>query len=370
MTAGTPTGARPRIALIGAGSMGSLHARVIAQSARCDLVRVVDWQEQHGRVLADRYGARWAPDFDGLPGIDAVVVATATEAHYEIALRVMNLGKPLLIEKPLTPSYGLSAELVAESRDRGLPLVCGLLERFNPAVLTARQFIGDIAQIHAMRHSPFVPRIKTGVATDLLIHDVDLAIGFLGQRPSAVKGSFGYFHAESRMNEAEDSADATMLFPSGSFPGGALATISATRISQRKVRQLSVLEVDRLTEIDLLRRDITIYRHVADSAAGDGVGYKQQTIIEIPTILLGTEPLAAQLDHFLDLIEAGAGSDEVAAERDAILPAHLAIEQATASATRAVDAEPVLAGWAIGQDGSRLPVPSHQGSGHQGSGYG
>ena len=339
MTAGPTTPhPLPRIALIGAGSMGSLHARVIAQSARCDLARVVDRQE-HGRVVANRYGASWAADFDGLPGIDAVVVAAATEAHYEIARRVMELGKPLLVEKPLTPSYALSAALVAESHDRGLPLVCGFLERFNPAVLTARQFIGDIAQIHAMRHSPFVPRIKTGVATDLLIHDVDLAIGFLGQRPSAVNGSFGYFHPESRMNEAEDSADATM-----SFPGGALATISATRISQRKVRQLSVLEVDRLTEIDLLRRDITIYRHVADSAAGDGVGYKQQTIIEIPTILLGTEPLAAQLDHFLDLIEAGAGSDEVAAERDAILPAHLAIEQATvsataASATRAVNGE-------------------------------
>ncbi|MFC0115902.1 Gfo/Idh/MocA family protein [Kibdelosporangium aridum] len=322
------TTAQPRIALVGSGRMGSLHARVLAQSPRTNFTTLVEKNEETGRAVAEKWGVNWVPDFDSLDGIDAVVIAAATEAHYGIAKRVMELGKPLLVEKPLTPTYAQSEELVKESETRGLPLVCGFLERFNPAVMTARQFVSDIAQIHAIRHSPFVPRIKTGVATDLLIHDVDLAISFLGEKPNAVKGSFGYFHEESRSNNAEDSADATM-----SFPNGALATISASRISQRKVRQLHVLEIDRLTEIDLLRRDITVYRHVEHEPARDGVGYKQQTIIEIPTLMPGGEPLAAQLDHFLNLLEAGAGSDEVAKEREAILPAHYAIEQASLSAT-------------------------------------
>jgi predicted dehydrogenase len=344
--------ARPRIALVGAGTMGSLHARVLAQSARCELAMVVDQQPHHGQTVAQRYGVTWSPEFTDLSGIDAVVIAAATEAHYELAMRAMALDKPLLVEKPLTPNYPQSAELVAESRRRGLPLVCGLLERFNPAVVTARQFVGEIAQIHAIRHSPFAPRIATGVASDLLIHDVDLAIRFIGELPSVVKGSFGYFHDQSRLRGSEDSADATM-----SFPGGALATATASRISQRKVRQLSVLEVDRLTEIDLLRRDITIYRHVADAPAVDGVGYKQQTVIEIPTLLLGTEPLAAQLDHFLDLIEAGAGADAVRAERDAILPAHLAVEQATASASRLDDGYPLpVSVTPVYRNGSRSPA--------------
>ncbi|MET0235404.1 MAG: Gfo/Idh/MocA family oxidoreductase [Kibdelosporangium sp.] len=319
--------AQPRFALVGSGRMGSLHARVLAQSPRADFTRLIEKNEQTGRAVAEKWDVEWVPELDELNDIDAVVIAAATEAHYDIAKRVMELGKPLLVEKPITPTYSQSEELVEESDKRGLPLVCGFLERFNPAVMTARQFVSDIAQIHAVRHSPFVPRIKTGVATDLLIHDVDLAIRFLGEVPSAVKGSFGYFHQESRTNHSEDSADATM-----SFPNGALATISASRISQRKVRQLHVLEVDRLTEIDLLRRDITVYRHVEHEPARDGVGYKQQTIIEIPTLMPGGEPLAAQLDHFLDLLEAGAGSDAVKAERDAILPAHRAIDQAATSA--------------------------------------
>jgi predicted dehydrogenase len=320
--------ARPKVALVGAGTMGSLHARVLSQSDRVDFKFVVEHNAQTGQAIADRYGVEYANSLDPLKDVDAVVIAAATEAHYDIAKQALELGKPLLIEKPLAATYAQSEELVSESEKRGLPLVCGFLERFNPAILTARQFVGEVVQINAMRHSPFVPRIKTGVAGDLLIHDVDLAIRFVGNAPAAVKGSFGFFHEASKDNRAEDSADATM-----SFDSGALATISASRISQRKVRQISVLEIDRLIEIDLLRRDITIYKHVADSPAADGVGYQSQTVIELPTILQSAEPLAAQLNHFLNLLELGAGSDEVAAERNAILPAHKVVHEATLSAT-------------------------------------
>ncbi|MGI5503673.1 Gfo/Idh/MocA family protein [Lentzea sp. CA-135723] len=320
--------ARPKVALVGAGTMGSLHARVLSQSDRVDFKFVVEHNAETGQAIANRFGIDYTDSLDGLKDVDAVVIAAATEAHYAIAKQALELGKPLLIEKPLAATYAQSEELVAESEKRGLPLVCGFLERFNPAILTAKQFVGEVVQINAMRHSPFVPRIKTGVAGDLLIHDVDLAIRFVGNAPAAVKGSFGFFHKQSQDNQSEDSADATM-----SFESGALATISASRISQRKVRQISVLEIDRLIEIDLLRRDITIYRHVADSPAADGVGYQSQTVIELPTILQSAEPLAAQLNHFLNLLELGAGSDEVLAERNAILPAHKVVHEATISAT-------------------------------------
>jgi predicted dehydrogenase len=319
--------AAPRLALVGAGQMGALHARVLSQSPDCEFVKVVEPRSEIGLGIAERYGVDWAPDFDSLEGVDAVVIAAATETHYKIAKRVLELGRPLLVEKPLALTYEQSAELVDESERRGLPILCGFLERFNPAVLTARQIVEEVVQINAIRHSPFVPRINTGVATDLLIHDVDLAIQFTGERPGSVKGSFGYFRKPSKQNRSEDSADTTM-----SFPSGALATISASRISQRKIRQLSILEIDRLIELDLLRRDITIYRHVADQHSSEGVGYQQQTIIEIPTILQSAEPLAAQLSHFLKLLSLGAGSAEVHAERDAILPAHRVVHDVTLSA--------------------------------------
>ena len=117
------------------------------------------------------------------------------------------------------------------------------------------------------------------------------------------------------------------------FPQGRLATLSASRIGQRKVRSLTITEVDRAIEVDLLRQTVTIYRHVdAEAASDDGLGYRQQTVIEIPAIVSLGEPLAVQFARFLDLVEGSADAD---AERAAILPSHRVV-------ARALDAAPVL----------------------------
>ena len=196
-------------------------------------------------------------------------------------------------------------------------MLCGLLERFNPAVIMARQLVSDPIHITATRHSPYAPRIKTGVAWDLLIHDVDLAIGLFGAEPSSTTGALGYFHPQSAAG-AEDVASATLT-----FAGGQVAQLSASRIGQKKERTMTVHELDRLIEIDLLRRDVTLYRHVfADAVEVDGRGYRQQTTIEIPEITNAREPLAAQFDHFVDLVEGSADAD---AERRSIAPSHAAI---------------------------------------------
>ena len=95
------------------------------------------------------------------------------------------------------------------SEKRGLPLCAASSSASTRRSSPREQLVGEVVQINAMRHSPFVPRIKTGVAGDLLVHDVDLAIRFVGNAPAAVKGSFGFFHKQSQDNGSEDSADAT-----------------------------------------------------------------------------------------------------------------------------------------------------------------
>lgn len=307
--------ALPRILLVGAGNMGSLHARVIGTSSVAELATVVDPREDVGTALAERYGATWAGGLDNLDGIDAVVLAAATEAHYELATEVLNAGVPLLVEKPVADNLDQSLEIIELSRSRGIPMMCGLLERFNPAVLTAKSLLRSTPwHVSATRHSPYAPRIKTGVGWDLLVHDVDLTIGILGGSPTSVSGSVGRFHPNS-LPGAEDVAEVVLGFESG-----AVGSISASRIGQRKIRTLNIHEIDRLIEVDLLRRDVTVYHHVSDQPANiDGRGYRQQTVIEIPELLTNTEPLAAQLDHFVDLIS---GSADAEAERKSIVPSH------------------------------------------------
>lgn len=314
----------PRIALVGAGTMGSFHARVVSGSDRAQLARVIDGRKDVGESVASRYGAVWSPELGDLSGIDGVIVAASTEAHDTLAREILEAGKPLLIEKPVVNDYAASQAIVELSRKQDVPILCGLLERFNPAVLTARHFVKNPVHVTAVRHSPYAPRIRTGVAWDLLIHDVDLAINMLGGSPASARGTVGYFHPDSAEG-AEDVATATL-----SFDSGELAQLSASRIGQRKERVMIIHELDRLIEVDLLRRDVTVYRHVpAEVVDADGRSYRQQTSIEIPEITSSREPLAAQFDHFLDLLQGTADPD---AERRSILPAHQVISDLLANA--------------------------------------
>ena len=310
--------AQPRVALVGAGSMGSLHARVLAHSQRCELAAVVEPDEAAGQRVADRWGVQWLPELDGRSAngkVDAVVLASSTESHYALATAVLESGMPLLVEKPVCADLADTEKVVELSRRLDAPIMCGFVERYNPAVVTALSLLDRPVHLTAARHSPFVPRIRTGVGWDLLVHDIDIAIRCLGGiEPASVSSGVGFFHPDSSP-QAEDVVEAVL-----GFRDGALATVSASRVGQRKVRTLTITEVERLIEVDLLRRDVTIYRHVsAEAATPDGRGYRQQTIIEIPELVTAAEPLASQLDRFLDLVT---GVVDAEAERRSILPPH------------------------------------------------
>jgi len=310
----------PRVLLIGAGAMGSRHARITSLSGRASLAGVVDPRKDVGSALAAQYGADWFPELpDDLAGLDGVVIAAATEAHYSLALDVLGAGVPLFVEKPLADSLQQTLEIIDESERRGVPLMCGFVERYNPAVITARALFDAPVHVTATRHSPYAPRIRTGVAWDLLVHDVDLVLTTFGAEPTRVESLTGRFDARSLSN-TEDVAEVLLAFPSGG-----IGHISSSRVSQRKVRSLWVHDIDKLVEIDLLRRDVTVFRNVADQPAdAGGRGYRQETIIEIPEIVNSREPLAEQFDHFADLLTGAADAD---AERATIAGAHRVVAQ-------------------------------------------
>ncbi len=307
------------IALVGAGTMGSLHARVVAQSQVASLAVVVDPDPEQGRRLADRFQASWQPELDDPDSVDAVVVAAPTPTHAAIAHRVIEAGTPLLVEKPITADLAATEAVVEASRRADVPLMCGLLERFNPAVRTAMRIVGDPIHIASVRHSPYAPRITTGVAYDLLIHDVDLVLRLAGAEPSRVDAHFATFDPRS-LPGAEDVAEVVL-----SYRDGAVASLSASRIAQRKVRSLVIGELERVIEIDLVRQDLTVYRHVGDlEPSDDGAGYRQQTIIDIPTIHDAREPLAVQLERFVALARGEIDPEE---ERSTLLAPHRVVAE-------------------------------------------
>lgn len=314
--------ANPRVVLVGAGSMGRNHARIIGSSSRAELVGVVDPFEKNGRGAAEQYGGEWYRTVgDALPGADAVVVAASTEYHYEIAKEVLDAGLPVLIEKPICPSLAQTEEILGIAERSGVPVQCGFLERFNAGVLAAQALIDQPVYVRAERHSPHWARIKTGVAWDMLVHDADLISRLFGSvAPASVNAELGFFHPDSVVG-AEDVIDATLR-----FPDGGIASASASRVGQRKVRKLTVQSLDSMVEIDLLLRGVTKYRHANIESTDGRAGFRQMTEMEVPEVS-GAEPLAAQFDHFVDLVEGRVDVDE---ERRSILPAHRIIDAALA----------------------------------------
>jgi predicted dehydrogenase len=310
---------RVRIALIGAGAMGTLHARAVTHSQDAELACVVDPDAKLGDGLAERFRTRWVPSLDDFRGCDAVIVASPTATHTEWGLRAIQEGKPVLVEKPLSENLEESELLVARARHYGVPLTCGFLERFNPAVLTALDVIDEPVHVAAVRHSPYVPRITTGVAHDLLIHDVDLILRMAGRLPDRMTANFAYCHPKSEP-QVEDVVDVTLQ-----YDDMFLASLSASRVSQRKVRTLVVTELERLVEVDLVRQDLTVYRHVENEPLHDnGPGYRQQTIIDIPTIQQPREPLATQLNRLVALVR---GEVDLQSELDSLLPPHRLVNE-------------------------------------------
>lgn len=315
--------ALPRVAVIGAGVMGAYHARVVAQSERAQLVRVVEPRKAVGEPLARRFGCDWVPDVDSFSDVDAIIVASPTPLHTGQVRAAIASGVAVLVEKPVSDRLDDVTSLVESAAQSQVPLMCGFVERFNPAVLTAMALISDPVHVTAVRHSPYANRIRIGVGWDLLIHDVDACLRIVKDDPVHVRAGLGHFHPESA-GGGEDVAEAVL-----SFRSGAVATASASRIGQRKIRSISIAELNRTVEVDLLRRDVTIYRHVsADIPTQGGIGYRQQTIIEIAELVSATEPLAAQFDHFLGLL---GGRIDLKEELDSILPAHRVIDEVYAS---------------------------------------
>lgn len=297
---------------MGAGQMGANHARTIFRSDEFDLGFVVDSDADRAGPLAESFGATPAGSLDGISGIDAVVVATSTASHHAIAREVLSLGIPVLIEKPLTPTFDSTVELVELSKAKGIPMQCGFVERFNPAFVTARRLI-DKPVVHAqsVRHSPPAVRIASGVAEDLLIHDLDLAMSLASSPIKTVAGSV----FPSTLTGHDEISDCLLQFEDSS-----IFSLSASRMSQRKVRDWRICTDTDLIEVDLLRQTVAIYENInQEVGSGGGASYRARTTIDYPFIERAGEPLAMQLQHFARLLD---GTVDVEAERDSILASH------------------------------------------------
>lgn len=297
-----------KVAVIGAGAMGSKHARTVAESGRAELAVIVDADGARAQRLAEAHGGRWTTSVEHLSA-DAAIVATPTTLHSDIAMDLLDGHHPILVEKPLASDLSSAAAMLRRAEERNVPMTCGFVERWNPAVRTALDLLeGPVMHMMSVRHSPPAPRIETDVVVDLMIHDLDLATRIFEGDAISV-GSNAHTPVNNTLPEI---ADCSIRF------AGGLASCSTSRIAQRKVRSVTLAVVDQMIEIDLIRQDVTIFQHVRHEMTEAGA-YRADTIIDIPVPRHHGEPLARQFRHFVDLVD---GRVDAAAERATLLRPH------------------------------------------------
>lgn len=298
---GTQENSSLRVVVVGAGVMGANHIRVVSQSSVGDLVAVVDPVAEKAQKAA-RGTPTYADLADCLDLADAVIVAAPTTQHFEITMQAIAAKKHVLVEKPIAATTDEAAQMIEAAEAAGVVLAGGHVERCNPAVRTLTSWVEAPVHIRVERTNPFTPRIQDGVILDLMIHDLDVVRTLVGN--SEVVSISGV--AQQIRGDIEEMASVTLGFDSG-----VTASLTASRLGQRKVREIEVCEIDRVLRADLLRQDLEIDRlSRSEYLSDDGVRYRESSMTEMPFIENRREPLMTQFELFADATR-GSGAPAV-----------------------------------------------------------
>ena len=285
------------------GSLGRHHARVVRDLDAVECAGVFDTDADRRRAVAGELGVCTTSSLQELlEDSDAVVVAVPTLAHETVALQAIQAGIHVFVEKPLAPDVAAADRMIAEAAAHGVVLQVGHVERFNPALVAARPYLDRPLFVESHRMAPFTPRsLDVAVVLDLMIHDVDLLCSLVG-RPVTELAAAGV----PVLTRNVDIANARL-----GFEGGAVANLTASRVSVTRVRKLRVWQRSGYLSLDLATGRGEFYRLRDGVSVLDGPSLPEgvpalaglAAIVErIPIVGDDTEPLAAELVSFRDAV--------------------------------------------------------------------
>ena len=283
-----------KVGVIGVGSMGKNHVRSYAALKNiCNLIGVYDVDQQLAQEIADSYGVKSFSSLDKLmEEVDAVNIATPTTTHFNIAKKALKNNLHILLEKPITDTIDQAEKLLQEASDRDLTIQVGHIERFNPAIQALPDLLQgeEIIAMDVKRMGPYNPRIAdTDVVQDLMIHDIDVVSSIT---PTSVKkvSSFGSI---IKSKGHIDYAVSNLL-----MENDIIATLTASRVTNKKVRKLSIITHKSYIELDYIQKKIILTNK---SAFKEG-GFSRENELE-EVFNEAEEPLKMQLSHFVNSVE-------------------------------------------------------------------
>jgi predicted dehydrogenase len=303
------SGTSPSLAIgvAGVGSLGFHHTRILGDLEGVTRSGFFDPDADRARSVANDLSAHACESLeDLLDRSDALIVATPTKEHESVALAALERGIHVFIEKPIAPSLAAADCILDAAREGHAIVQVGHVERFNSAVLAARDYLERPLFIESHRLAPFVPRsLDVAVVLDLMIHDVDLVRALVGRPIESIAAT-----GVPVITPTVDIANARLT-----FEGGVVANLTASRVALERKRRLRIFQSSGYIGLDLaagtgeflrLRRELPALSGDASSSgplvedvAASGLG---ALVERIPIVGDGVEPLRRQLESFRDAI--------------------------------------------------------------------
>lgn len=281
---------RMKVAVIGTGHLGKAHARIYAALDTVDLVAVCDTNETAGQAIADQYHTRYVRDYRALlADVDAVSIATPTVNHHEVTCGCLQAGVHVLVEKPIARTLAEADEMIALAAEKNLTLQVGHIERFNPAFVLLQQQLRQPYFFEAHRLGIFTPRsLDIDVVMDLMVHELDIISSLV---PSEVvkMEAVGIPILTPKIDLANARVE---------FANGAVANITASRVSGEQMRKLRVFQPHEYYSLDYAEQQVLQCKLIPPAP-----GMPRPEIVAQPLTVVHREPLLAELMAFVTAVQ-------------------------------------------------------------------
>ncbi len=268
-----------RVGVVGTGHLGSIHARIYSGLARARLTGICDINKDRASSLSKELQIPLSTEYKELVGkVDAVSIATPTTSHYEVAKYFLASGIHVLIEKPITNNLKEADELLRIAEENGLILQVGHVERFNAAIRAIEGLAREPRFIECHRLGPYKARgDDVGVVLDLMIHDIDIILGFVKSEVASIEAiGIGV------LSEFEDIANARITFGDGT-----ISNLTASRLTEEAKRKIRIFQRNAYISIDYTEQSASIYTKCGNEIVKKEIDIKKE------------EPLKAELTSFI-----------------------------------------------------------------------
>ncbi len=286
MTDRSPGGRDVRVAVVGVGHLGRHHARIAASMRGVQCVGLLDRHAGRAEEVGREFGIPMLSSLEEVASLaEAVVVATPTVSHAEIARELMDRGCDVLIEKPVAASLAEADALLECARTNGRVMQVGHVERYNPAVQAALAMASDVRYVEVHRLGVFTSRsLDVDVVLDLMIHDLQIVRAIAGGDALDVQAV-----GMPVLTPMIDMANARVV-----FAGGCVANLTASRVSSDKVRTCRIFAPDLSLSVDMQAQSVQGYRLTRETGAAE--------IVPFPVPVERGEPLAREMADFVTCV--------------------------------------------------------------------